>query len=64
MPTNDLADLLQVVERLRVELHPDLSASFLAAVVRAEETNPDDDSGAVQAIRQALELALQGVGAT
>lgn len=61
MSTNDLADLLEVVERLRKELHPDLDSRFLEAVVRAEEANPDD-SDAVKAIQQKLESFLKASG--
>ena len=60
MKTTDLKDLLRTVEERRRELYPELDATFLQAVVRAEEENPEDD---VEAIRQ-IELALKKVLAT
>jgi hypothetical protein len=63
MQTPDLKDLLKAVEVLRKELHPDLDADFLKAVVRAEEENPEDDSEALGAIQAALKKALAAKGA-
>ena len=40
MLTTDLKDLIQTVELLREELHPELDAGFLEAVVRSEEESP------------------------
>jgi hypothetical protein len=62
MRTNDLKDLLTTVEALREELHPDLDASFVEAVVRAEEQNPEDDDEALRAVRAALTVALAAKG--
>ena len=62
MQTTDLKDLINTVEILRAELHPDLDASFLEAVVRAEEENPEDDTEAVRAIQTALKVALTANG--
>jgi len=62
MRTNDLNDLTQTVEILRAELHPDLDAGFLAAVVRAEEANPEDDAEALRAIQNALKAVLVANG--
>jgi hypothetical protein len=61
--TTDLRELAAVVEQLRSELHPDLDASFLAAVIQAEEQNPEDDEGALRAIQAALRAALEARGA-
>lgn len=63
MRTNDLQDLLETVEQLRAELHPDLDAKFLKAVVHAEQENPEDDAEAVRSIEAALkaELVAKGV---
>ena len=63
MTMNDLAEILEVVERLRKELHPDLDARFLRAVVQAEEVHPDDPD-AVHAIQQALDQVAKGLGAS
>lgn len=62
MRTTDLKDLLKTVEQLRAELHPDLDAKFLEAVVRAEEENPEDDAEAVRVIQAALKAALTAKG--
>lgn len=58
MRKTDLKDLVKTVELLRTELHPNLDAGFLEAVVRAEEENPEDDAEAVRAIQAALKAAL------
>ena len=62
MRTTDLKDLLTTVEALREELHPDLDTSFIEAVVRAEEQNPEDDDEALRAVRAALAVALAAKG--
>lgn len=62
MKTTDLKDLLNTVEALRKELHPDLDASFVEAVVRAEEQNPEDDAEASRAVQTALKTALAAKG--
>lgn len=62
MQTNDLQDLLETVEQLRAEIHPDLDAKFLEAVVHAEEENPEDDAEAVRAIQAALKAELESKG--
>lgn len=58
MRTTDLKDLINTVEALRKELHPDLDASFVEAVVQAEEQNSEDDAEALRAIQIALKAAL------
>jgi hypothetical protein len=58
MLTIDLKDLLETVELIRKDLHPDLDPAFLTAVVRAEEENPDDDSEAIHGIESALRAVL------
>lgn len=62
MRTTDLKDLTNTVEILRTELYPDLDAEFLAAVVRAEEENPEDDGEALRSIQAALKIALASKG--
>lgn len=62
MRTTDLKDLLEVVEVLRREQHPELDAGFLEAVVRAEEQNPDDEDEAIRAIQSALKAVLEAKG--
>lgn len=61
MRTTDLQDLISTVEKLRQELHPDLDAAFLAAVVRAEDENPEEDE-ALRAIQTALRTLLTTKG--
>ncbi|WP_434420886.1 hypothetical protein [Nannocystis pusilla] len=63
MPTTDLKDLTSTVEKLRKELHPDLDADFLKAVVRAEEENLEDDIEALRTIQAALKAVLIEKGA-
>jgi hypothetical protein len=58
MTTNDLLDLRDVVESIRVEAYPHLDRAFLLAVIRAEEANPDDDNSALQEISKAIDTAL------
>ena len=58
MRKNDLANLRQTVERLRNELHPDLDAVFVDAVITAEDQNPEDDQEAVRQIQAALQAAV------
>ncbi|NPU64717.1 hypothetical protein HL667_06900 [Bradyrhizobium sp. 83012] len=60
--TTDLGELAAVVEQLRSELHPEINSDFLAAVIQAEEQNPDDDEGALRAIQAALRVALEARG--
>lgn len=64
MRTIDLKDLLDTVELMRVERHPELDAEFLAAVVRAEEANPEDDTEALRNIEAALKVTLTKKGTT
>jgi hypothetical protein len=58
MRTTDLKDLLKAVESIRLEIHPDISAEFLKAVVAAEEANPESHEDAIRAIETALNAAL------
>lgn len=62
MQTNDLKDLIDTVELLRKELHPELDAGFLKSVIRAEEQNPEDDAEARRAIEAALKVVLEKKG--
>jgi len=58
MRTTDLNELMQTVETLRGELHPDLDARFLEQVIRAEAENPEDDAEAIRVIELALKALL------
>ncbi len=58
MRKTDLANLRQTVARMRSELHPDLDAAFVDAVITAEDENPEDDQEAVRQIQVALQAAL------
>lgn len=62
MRKTDLKDLTNTVENLRKELHPDLDAAFVEAVVHAEEQNPEDNTEALRAIQVALKTALTQKG--
>jgi len=62
MRTTDLKDLTNTVEKIRTDLHPDLDAAFVEAVVQAEEQNPEDDAEALRAIQVALKTALTEKG--
>jgi hypothetical protein len=50
----DLSNIVNTVEAIRLELHPELPAGFVAAVIAAEEQNPDDDVAATRSINLAL----------
>jgi hypothetical protein len=62
MRKTDLQDLITTVERIRTELHPQLDARFLEAVVRAEEQSPEDDDAALRSIESALRTLVEGRG--
>jgi hypothetical protein len=62
MRTTDLDDLLQTVERIRKEMHPDLDSRLIKAVIYAEKENPEDDAAALAAIERALKLVLGSRG--
>jgi hypothetical protein len=58
MQTKDLKVLLEVVNAVRAELHPDLDAGFLEAVIRAEDKHLDDPVEASRAVQDALKALL------
>ena len=62
MPMTDIQDILDAVERVRAETHPELDARFLEMVVEAEQNHPDDDAAAMRAIESALENLLGARG--
>lgn len=62
MQTTDLKGLLETVEVLRQQIHPELDPGFVVAVVRAEEQNPEDDAEALKAIERALRDVLAKEG--
>ncbi len=59
---NELKDILETVEQVRATQCPELDAEFVAAVVRAEEENPEDDGGALRSIESALRIILEREG--
>lgn len=59
MLTSELSELASVVEAIRSAVHPDLDKSFVDAVLQAEANAPGQDAAALQAIRAAVEIALQ-----
>ena len=62
MRTSDLDELRDVVEKVRAEEFPDLDATFLNAVIDAEEGSPEEDEEALRAINAALDAALAREG--
>ena len=61
--TSTSSEMLAVVERVRHRLHPDLSRSFVEAVLTAEERNIDEPEAALREIRLAVQSELQASGA-
>jgi hypothetical protein len=62
MQTKDLKALIEVVNAVRAELHPDLDAAFLEAVIRAEDKYLDDPVEASRAVQDALKALLAKKG--
>lgn len=58
MKTTELSEILETVEALRAEMHPQLDRKLLEAIVYAEEANPEDDGQAIAEIRARLESLL------
>jgi hypothetical protein len=59
MLTSELSELAGVVERIRATVHPELDKSFVDAVLQAEANAAGQDAAALQAIRAAVESALE-----
>jgi len=59
MLTSELSDLARVVETIRSAVHPEIDKSFVDAVLQAEANAPGQDAAALQAIRAAVEIALE-----
>ena len=59
MLTSELSELASVVEGIRAVVHPDLNKAFVDAVLQAEANAPGQDAAALQAIRAAVEIALE-----
>ena len=62
MKTSDLDDLMDTVERIRLETHPHLDAAFLRAVIEAEQQNLEDEVEALKAIEAAAARVLDSRG--
>jgi ABC-type nitrate/sulfonate/bicarbonate transport system substrate-binding protein len=62
MRANDLEKITKTVATVRAELHPELAADFLDAVIRAEDENAEDDEGALRMIQAALTKVLASGG--
>ena len=58
MKTNDLQDLLDTVELVRLETCPSAPAELLRQVVLIEEANPESNERALAAIREVVEAAV------
>lgn len=58
MATYDLRHLLDTVEQVRAEIHPEVSAALLEAVIRAEDEHSDDPEAALKAAEAAIERFL------
>ena len=59
MLTSELSELASVVEGIRAAVYPDLDKAFVDAVLQAEANSPGQDAAALQAIRAAIEIALE-----
>jgi hypothetical protein len=59
MLTTELSKLAQVVEAIRAKEHPQMDKAFVDAVLQAEAGAAGEDSAALQAIREALDAALE-----
>lgn len=62
MRTTDIDDLIKTVESIRKQVHADLDARFVKAIIYAEKNNPEDDAAALREIEHALNLALGSKG--
>lgn len=62
MRKTDLEDIRAVIHRVQADRFPHLDAQFLDAVLDAEAATPEDDAGALQAIRGAVGAALAKTG--
>ena len=57
----DLGDLLESVERARVEKHPALSPQFLQRVVEIEHEAADNEQAALAAIRKEVGAVVASI---
>ena len=64
MSNSEIEELASVVEEIRKEAHPHLPATFLRAVIVAEESAPDDDQAALREILRALSAATTAAGSS
>ena len=62
MRKTDLEDIRAVVQRVQSDRFPHLDPQFIDAVLDAEAAAPEDDGGALQAIRGAVDAALAKTG--
>lgn len=58
MRTNDLADLLGVLESVRAELRPHVDAAFIRTVAEIESQHLDSETDAQRALEVAVREAL------
>ena len=58
MKTDDLQDLLDTVELVRLDQSPLVPAVLLEKVVLIEEANPDSDERALAQIREIVERVV------
>jgi len=59
MATTNLRDIVSVVEQVRRDNYPDLSAALLETIIGIEEANSEDDDGAQRAIEDAVNELLR-----
>lgn len=59
MLMSELSEIEAVVARIRSEFHPELDGDFIAAVLRVEADAAGNDAAALQALRQAVNKALE-----
>ena len=58
----DPHDLLETVERLRQELHPELDAALLSAIVKNAAEHFDNEESARQGLERIIRAASPSVG--
>lgn len=58
--SHDLEHLLRTVEEARLDIAPEVDGELLAAVIRAEDANPDDERAALIEVRRVIDGRLTG----
>ena len=58
----NLKDIVSVVEQVRRETHPEVSAALLETIITIEEANSEDDNAAQREIERAVSEYLRQQG--